>query len=116
MIVPLPLHPPFACYEHWLQHREDLDIGYVLANSSIFWQIHLLHDFVLQKSFSKVFTITIPICVYGLADVMVPPLECSEYMYVLQNIVENIVRERCEHSIIHPPGHSGHEHDERGEV
>ena len=24
--------PPLACYESWLQHREDLDIGYVLAN------------------------------------------------------------------------------------
>ena len=29
-----PTHPspPLACYGSWLQHREDLDIGYVLAN------------------------------------------------------------------------------------
>ena len=29
--------PPLACYERWLQHREDLDIGYVLANPGMFW-------------------------------------------------------------------------------
>ena len=23
--------PPIACYERWLQHREDLDLGYVLG-------------------------------------------------------------------------------------
>jgi hypothetical protein len=28
--------PPLACYNRWLQHREDLDIGYVLANPGIF--------------------------------------------------------------------------------
>ena len=28
--------PPLACYEQWLQHREELDIGYVLANPGIF--------------------------------------------------------------------------------
>lgn len=33
--------PPIACYEHWLRHREDLDIGYVLANPST---VHLGHS------------------------------------------------------------------------
>ena len=28
--------PPLASYERWLQHREDVDIGYVLANPGIF--------------------------------------------------------------------------------
>ena len=27
--------PPLACYESWLHHREDLDIGYVLGNPGI---------------------------------------------------------------------------------
>ena len=27
--------PPLACYKRWLQHREDLDIGYVLAKPGI---------------------------------------------------------------------------------
>ena len=27
--------PPLACYERWLQHREELDIGYVLAKPGI---------------------------------------------------------------------------------
>lgn len=27
---------PLACYDQWLQHREDLDIGYVLANPGNF--------------------------------------------------------------------------------
>ena len=29
---PATTEPPLASYERWLQHREDLDIGYVLAN------------------------------------------------------------------------------------
>ena len=29
---------PLACYDRWLQHREDLDIGYVLANPGNFLQ------------------------------------------------------------------------------
>lgn len=28
---PTTSSPPLACYDRWLQHREDLDIGYVLA-------------------------------------------------------------------------------------
>jgi hypothetical protein len=31
---------PLACYDHWLQHREDLDIGYVLAAPGSF-PLHL---------------------------------------------------------------------------
>ena len=29
---PATLVRPFACYDRWLQHREDIDIGYVLSN------------------------------------------------------------------------------------
>jgi hypothetical protein len=29
---PVALAKPLACYDRWLQHREDLDIGYVLAS------------------------------------------------------------------------------------
>ena len=29
---PIGLSTPLACYERWLQYREDLDIGYILAN------------------------------------------------------------------------------------
>lgn len=29
--------PPLACYEDWLQHREDVDIGYVFANPGMVW-------------------------------------------------------------------------------
>ena len=39
-------------------------------------------------------------------DVMVPLLERSEYMDELRNIANNIVRERLEHSEVHPPSHS----------
>ena len=30
--LPTTQQPPLMCYERWLQHREDLDIGYVLAD------------------------------------------------------------------------------------
>ena len=36
--------PPLACYKRWLQHREDLDIGYVLANPDNFPLHPLLHE------------------------------------------------------------------------
>ena len=42
-----------------------------------------------------------------MADVMVPSLECSEYMDELRNIADNIVRERLEHSEVHPSTDSG---------
>ena len=32
---PQSYSPPLECYERWLQHREDLDIGYMLANPGI---------------------------------------------------------------------------------
>ena len=38
---------------------------------------------------------------------MVPSLERSEYMEELRNIADNIVRERLEHSEVHPVAHSG---------
>ena len=41
------------------------------------------------------------------ADVMAPPLERSGYLYELRAVAENIVRERGEHSEVHPPGLSG---------
>ena len=31
----------FACYERWLQYREDMDIGYVLANPGKYGDFHL---------------------------------------------------------------------------
>ena len=36
--------PSLACYERWLQFREDMDIGYVLANPDNFEDFGLLHD------------------------------------------------------------------------
>ena len=47
---------------------------------------------------------------------MVPPLERSEYMYELRNMANNIVRERCEHWEVQPPGQSGHECEDRVDV
>lgn len=47
---------------------------------------------------------------------MVPPLERSEYMYELRNIADNIVRERLEHSEVHPPVHNGPETFDSGKV
>lgn len=35
---------PLVCYDGWLQHREDLDIGYVLANPGMFRWKCTLHD------------------------------------------------------------------------
>lgn len=51
-----------------------------------------------------------------MADVMVPPLERSEYLYELRNVADNVVQERSEHSEVHPPGLSGHGPVECGEV
>ena len=31
---PTTTSPQLACYERWLRHREDMDIGYVLAKPS----------------------------------------------------------------------------------
>ena len=42
-----------------------------------------------------------------MADVMVPSVECSEYMDELRNIADNIVRERLEHSEVHPSADLG---------
>ena len=49
-------------------------------------------------------SITIPVCTC-LADIMVPSLELPEYMYELRNIADNICRERCKHSELHPDPH-----------
>ena len=38
---------------------------------------------------------------------MVPSLECTEYMYKLQEIANNIVRECCKHAEVHLPTHTG---------
>lgn len=53
---------------------------------------------------------------YGLAEIMDPPLERHPYMYELRNVAENIARERLENSERHPVGHSGHETGEPSEV
>lgn len=42
---------------------------------------------------------------HSLADVLVPSLECNEYLGELRNIADNIVRERLEHSEVLPPSH-----------
>lgn len=39
-----------ACYERWLQYREDLDIGYMLANPGKFLRFHKLHDVCIWTS------------------------------------------------------------------
>jgi hypothetical protein len=36
--------PSLARYERWLQFREDLDIGYVLANPGILVEFHFIHS------------------------------------------------------------------------
>ena len=38
---------------------------------------------------------------------MVPSLERAEYMLELRGVADNIVRERLEHSEVHPTTHSG---------
>ena len=38
---PTSQSPPLECYERWLQHREELDIGYVLATPGIFGHYHV---------------------------------------------------------------------------
>ena len=42
---PVDFSRPLACYERWLQHREDLDIGYVLARPGIFGHVTYASDF-----------------------------------------------------------------------
>ena len=46
---PQSYSPPLACYENWLQHREDLDIGYILANPGIFWHLQCLGNVMAHK-------------------------------------------------------------------
>lgn len=48
-------------------------------------------------------------CFTCCADVMVPKVESSAYMYELRNITENIVRERWTHSEVQPRARSRHE-------
>ena len=52
----------------------------------------------------------------GVAEVMVPQLERSEYLCELRNIAENIVREHLEHSDVHPPAKVEPEIEERADV
>lgn len=42
-------------------------------------------------------------------ELMVPPVEPSEYLEELRNHAETVSRERMEQSELHPPGLSGHE-------
>lgn len=46
-------------------------------------------------------------CVHVVTDVMVPSLERAEYLDELRNIADNVVRERLEHSEVHPLAHTG---------
>lgn len=55
-------------------------------------------------------------CVNGLAEVMVPPMERSECIWELCNIAENIVRERLEHSEVHPPARGDPDISERADL
>ena len=41
---PPGLSTPLACYQRWLQYREDLDIGYILANPGELPHPDMLHD------------------------------------------------------------------------
>lgn len=41
---PADCSPPLSCYEMWLQHREDLDISFVLGKPGIPWQYLMLHN------------------------------------------------------------------------
>ena len=45
-----------------------------------------------------------------------PQLERSEYLCELRNIAENIVRERLEHSEVHPPAQGEPDIEERADV
>ena len=56
---------PLACYNQWLQHREDLDIGYVLAKPGNFYQFHMLQDVLPHASSRKELTRTVKICVWS---------------------------------------------------
>lgn len=47
---------------------------------------------------------------------MVPPTERSEYLMELRNVVDNMVRERCDNSELHPVAQSGDEPLQRADV
>jgi hypothetical protein len=68
-------------------------------------RICLAHIFLKLRTTSFLY-------VYLFAGVMVPPQEPAEYLYELRVISDNIVRERCETSEVHPPTPSQHEADE----
>ena len=97
--------PPLACYDKWLQHREDLDIGYVLGNPGNFHHLFLQPEAPSSTFIPNDSLVTCP-CVHAVADVMVPSLERTEYMYELHNISENIVNERGKHSEVQPRTHA----------
>ena len=48
--------PPLACYERWLKHREDLDIGYVLANPGTPCHFLMLHAILLLANVKMMLT------------------------------------------------------------
>jgi hypothetical protein len=50
---PASILPPLACYDEWLQHREDLDIGCVLANPGSFHTLFLQPDSPISTSKPK---------------------------------------------------------------
>ena len=67
--------------------------------------VSLAHIFLKLRTTSFIY-------IYLFAGVMVPSQEPAEYLYELRAISENIVRERCEISEVHPPTPSEHEADE----
>ena len=105
---PLDSSAPLACYDQWLQHREYLDIGYVLANPGNFYGIHMLRYFLpCMLQLVATFYSQLWQCLYALAEIMVPPLERNDYLGELRNIADNMVRERGEHTELHPAVHTG---------
>ena len=96
-IVPLRIGPPLHV----------TNIGYNIERtwtSDMFLPTQVICNMIicLAHTFLRLRT-TRSWCVYLLAGVMIPPHEATEYLYELCAIVENIVRERCETSEVHPP-------------
>ena len=59
---PTTASAPLVCYDRWLQHREDVDIGYVLANPGNFPLHPPLLEVNVTGSDSSVFALTMPMC------------------------------------------------------
>jgi hypothetical protein len=97
--------PHLACYLQWLRHREDLDIGYILAKPGEQTHLLLVTCWLPLNTHSHSLIHTPNSCVFVVADVMVPSLERAEYLEDLRNLADNIVRDRLEHSDVHPLAH-----------